>query len=289
MSDSRAVALAVHAMGCRFELVLAGGEERWLRAAGEEAVEEILAAHASLTRFERGSVVSLLNEGQRVRLDDDLFDLFALSESVRVASLGAFDIRRHGKGEFALDPNCRIAMASPGTTVDLGGIAKGYAIDRAMAVLHDAGVPSAFVHGGSSSAGSVGTQPSGGAWRISLHGPEGYSPVALDLTDRCMSVSSDEHQAEHLIDPRTGEPCGPGVMAACLGDSAAECDAWATALSVLGYRPASAPTALATYIPSHNGSAREETSCGWRIEPAAETNEEHRRLTTCHLSTAERS
>ena len=52
----------------------------------------------------------------------------------------------------------------------------------------------------------------------------------------------------HMIDPRTGEPVADRRLAICIGESAAETDAWSTALVVLGYRPASTPDRIASSI-----------------------------------------
>ncbi len=264
-------------MGCRFEVVLAGGPEPWLRAAGEEALEEIEEAHRRLTRFERGSVVYRVNEGATESLDDELFDLFALCERVREACAGAFDIRRSGSGRIVLDLAARTLAAFDGATVDLGGVAKGYAIDRAATVLREAGIASAFIHGGSSSAAGIGLGPDGEPWRVLVEHPEGRGSVKVDVSDRCLAISGDQQQAGHLLDPRTGLPCPTGAIAVCIGTSAAACDAWATALAVLGSRPSALPHALGSILPSTEG---------WLTEPPSLVL---RSTKPCQTSTAVRS
>ncbi len=277
LSEQGVVRLATSAMGCRFELVLAGGPEPWLRAAGEEAIEEIEQAHRSLTRFERGSVVHRVNEGATEPLDEELFELFALCERVREASAGAFDIRRGGTGQLVLDCGARTLAASDGATVDLGGVAKGYAIDQAVAVLQQAGITSAFIHGGSSSTAGIGFAPGGEPWRVLVEHPAGHEPVLVDVSDRCLAISGDQQQAGHLIDPRTGSPCPAGSLAACVGASAAACDAWATALVVLGARPKALTHELGSILPSTQG---------WLTEPSSFVL---RSTKPCQTSTAVRS
>ncbi len=247
MSEQLCVRLAAEAMRCRFELLLVGDDEAWLRSVGEAAIDEIESAHASLTRFERGSTVSRINSGGLQRVDVDVFALLELAERVRGASGGAFDIRRRGTGEVRMDPASRSVEVLRGAQLDLGGIAKGYAIDRTVAVLREEGVESAFVHGGSSSAAGIGVAPDGWPWRVRLFG--GTGPM-ISLSDRALGVSGDDHQPGHIMDPRTAGRREVTMSAACVGMSAAECDGWSTAIAVLGEVPEHMPGDVEVHVQS---------------------------------------
>ncbi|MFP4354353.1 MAG: FAD:protein FMN transferase [Phycisphaerae bacterium] len=132
---------------------------------------------------------------------------------------------------------------------DLGGVAKGYAIDKAMEVLRDAGVAGAMVDIG----GDLrvwGAAPGGQAWRIALQDPfQPNNPDAmlcrLAITDAAVCTSGNYQRAyqigqirySHIIDPRDPRrkeadqfPASVTVIA----PTAMVADAWATALSVLG-------------------------------------------------------
>ena len=93
------VRLALHAMGTRFELVLEGENdgpltEAHLRAAGEEALEEVELLDARLSLFRRDSLLSHIQRNaatQPVGIDPDTFSLFELCADVCSASQGAFD------------------------------------------------------------------------------------------------------------------------------------------------------------------------------------------------------
>lgn len=259
------VRLATHAMGTRFELVLVGDDNSQLRSLGEWAVEEIEGAHSRLTRFQRGSEVSRVNRaagGPPVLLGSELSALLSRCEAYATQSEQAFSIVREGEtavpvpGNLRLDPESgSAALPNPGTGLDLGGVAKGYALDLAADVLREGGVRSALLHGGTSTIVAIGAPPDAEAWTIALARPndQADTPFAL-LRDRAISVScQDGERPGHVVDPRTGEQAGVASWAACIGTSAEATDAWATALIVLGERPPTMPEFLTSVLRSGGG------------------------------------
>ncbi|MGB9619952.1 MAG: FAD:protein FMN transferase, partial [Armatimonadota bacterium] len=135
-----------------------------------------------------------------------------------------------------------VEFRAPGVEIDLGGIGKGFAIDRAVECLREAGVTRALVHGGTSTVRGLGT------WEVAVGGPEPASRGGVDricrvlLSDSALSVSAvygrsfrrDGQRYGHVIDPRIGEPVSHTLLAAVWGPSGADCDALSTALLVLG-------------------------------------------------------
>jgi thiamine biosynthesis lipoprotein len=278
--------LATHAMGTRFELVLVGENEVRLRSAGEEAIREIEDWHRRLTRFSADSQLSFINRTATVRpvpLDQDLFDLLSLCAGAHGASNGAFDptvgpvLDRlgltgggsspgdpRGMESVLLDPVHRtVWFATPGLSLDLGGVAKGFALDHAARVLRESGVPRALLHGGTSSVIALGSPEDAPAWRIAVQGED--SQIVVELKDCALSVSAprgrtverDGQVLGHVIDPRLGTPLKPGRTAAVIGATGASTEAWSTALAVLGDRPPSVPAALT--------SALHERGEDWRV------------------------
>jgi thiamine biosynthesis lipoprotein len=216
-------------MGTRFELVLPAGE--MARAIGEAALAEVEDCHRRLSRFEESSLVSrIMREGHQapVRLDRDTFALFADAMRVWRDSSGAFDITVPARAMDAieLDPGgCTIRLRSQGVPLDLGGIAKGHALDLAARVLTEHGVASAFLHGGTSSAIGIGAAPGAAGWRVEL---SGGSEVLL--RDRALSVSAVWEGNPHpTLDPRTGREVPGPRRAVVTGPSARMCDALSTA------------------------------------------------------------
>lgn len=145
----------------------------------------------------------------------------------------------------------RVGLAREGMVLDLGGIAQGYAADRAIRVLRERGVRHALVDVGGEVA-ALGSRPTSGrdvagpqeGWRVGIQHPrDGRRLLAtLRLVDRAAATSGDyERYFEyggkrfcHLINPLTGYPARGLVAATVLHPSAAVADALATAVMVLG-------------------------------------------------------
>jgi FAD:protein FMN transferase len=274
--------LATHAMGTRFELVLAGEAEAPLRAAGEEAVAVIQEWHARLSRFEPASQLSFINRtaaDRPVPIDEDLMGLLQVCAAVHQVSGGAFDptvapamdeLARaarpavvRGMSCVELDgPDCRVAFTRPGVALDLGGIAKGFALDRAEATLRACGVRAALLHGGTSSIAAIGAPHGAPGWGIAV--PGGTEGLRLELRDVHLSVSAAAGRlfgngSAHIMDPRGLGAVPMDRVAVVLGASGAECEAWSTALAVLGDRPPRMPAEMTSAL-LVNGT--------WRIEGA---------------------
>jgi len=230
-------------MGTRFELVLGhdddpGGPGAGV-AIGEAVMEEIVLWHRRLSRFAPDSLVSHINRTAAVaavRLDRPTFELFRDALDVQQASEGAFDITRGAPaGSLELDASdLTIRFRNPAVQVDLGGIAKGHAVDCAAALLRTHGVTTALLHGGTSSVAALGAPPEADGWKVALARAPG-APVVV-LRDQTLSVSWTASQGGHIVDPRT-QASPPDTVCAVTGPSARLGDAWATALGVLGRRP----------------------------------------------------
>lgn len=262
--------LATFAMGTRFELVLAGDDARRLRFVGEAALARIEELDRLWSLFRRDSFLSFLNAHaprRPVRLDEDTWEILCLAVEVWRASGGLFDVtlasamRRVGFHEDApalpadatgadallLDPAARTLRFTRPVALDLGGIAKGYAIDAAAAVLREHAVACALLHGGTSAVAAIGAPPGEDGWRVALAGGLG-PPVAL-LRDRCLAVSaphgrvveSEGRRLGHVLDPRTGAPAACAAAAAVIGPRAAIADAWAKAALIERARPSAIP------------------------------------------------
>lgn len=201
------VTLARHAMATRFELVLHGDNPVALRAAGEEALDEIERLEAQLSLFRPSSEIAHLNARaawEPVRVTPPVFALLQRAQQLCQESGGAFDITiaplvrcwgfMGGSGHLAqptdlvearacvgmslvqLDPSdFTVRFARPGVMLDLGAIGKGYAIERATEVLREAGVTSALLHGGTSSVQALGHPPDAEFWKIAIEHPQAGS------------------------------------------------------------------------------------------------------------------
>jgi thiamine biosynthesis lipoprotein len=182
-----------------------------------------------------------------------------------------------GMQHVELDPaRPRVRFLRPGVEINPGAIGKGWALDRAVSYLSARGVASVLVHGGQSSVLARGTQgPSGGdrhGWRVGLRHPlrPGRRLATITLDDKALGTSGSGTQffidrgrrVGHILDPRTGLPAEGVISATVLAESAADADALATALYVLG--PAGlpviavpgGPTAAILVVPGAAGGIR---------------------------------
>lgn len=227
-------------MGTRFELVIeADDRSTRIRGAAEAALEAIDECHTRFSRFIPESLVAHLARvpaGTAVRLDRETFGVFADAVAVWRASGGAFDISggRGAMDALRLDTGKQtVTLEEAGLLLDLGAIAKGHALDCAAGLLRAAGVESAFLHGGASSAVALGAR----GWQVALPGGD-----VIRLQDAALGVSRTGHDTPHpTFDPATGMPVLAERCVAVIGPSARLCDAWATAAAVLGRRPFGLP------------------------------------------------
>jgi thiamine biosynthesis lipoprotein len=207
------VRLARHAMATRFEWVLWGHAPERLRAAGEEALDEVDALESALSRYRGLSDIARVNAGAAVgpvRVSPSTFHLLERARVFSEVTEGAFDITvgallrawgfvggtgsrpspeavrqardasgwhriRLDASEFSVTFDC------PGVELDLGALGKGHALDRALDLLTEAGVAHALLHGGTSSILTRGLAPDGRAWRVGLPGPRDSAPEAMSF------------------------------------------------------------------------------------------------------------
>jgi len=153
-----------------------------------------------------------------------------------------------------------IMLGKEGMALDLSGIAKGYAVERATKLLADRGIQSAIVEAGGDLK-TLGTRDSKGTkWHIAIRHPRkagGYWGI-MDILDGAVATSGDyENYFEqdgkrycHIIDPKTGYPADKCVSVTVWGDNAMRCDALVTGMFVLG--PDSGLSVLQTNFPSYN-------------------------------------
>jgi thiamine biosynthesis lipoprotein len=266
--------VARNAMATRFECVLVGRDDRALRAAGEEALDEIQRIEAQLSLYKPESQIAQINARaaeERVRVSPDIFALLLWAREFWEVSGGSFDptiaplVRCWGfmKGNGARPKdeeiaaaralvgmekvewdrtNCTIRFARSGMMLDLGSIGKGYALDRAVEILRDAGVENALLHGGTSTIIALGADENS-PWKIAIENPhaatEAEKVVAVvELKNESLSVSAiwgkyfelEGKLLGHVIDPRTGWPAANTLLGAVILESATATDALSTAV-----------------------------------------------------------
>jgi len=173
-----------------------------------------------------------------------LTDLWGFPDAVQPPALGAIDSARARSGYQWVELEAeRVRFTAEGIRLDLGAGAKGYIVDRTVAVLQAAGVAAGVVEAG----GDLrywGTKPDGRVWRFGVQHPrQPESIIAVeDVGLAALATSGDYEQTfefdgrryHHLLDPATGMPADRAVSATVWAPSAMEADALATAAFVAG-------------------------------------------------------
>ena len=155
-----------------------------------------------------------------------------------------------GAGDVAFDSAAgTIRFARRGMRIDLGGIAKGYAVDLAMRALRERGVTDALVDA-SGNMMSLGHPPASEHWRIGLRDPRDrvrwFARLWLDGDAISTSanyeqfVAKDGRRYGHILDPRTGQPASGLLAVTVVAADATTTDSWDTPLYVLGLEAAKA-------------------------------------------------
>ena len=235
-------------------------------------IEELASTHLEDSEI---SKINRLAFSQPVKVSDTTFEILQTAVDYGRLTSGAFDISvgplvelwqraaeanqtppneelqnafgKIGFDKIRLDPeNKTVRLGVEGMKLDLGGIAKGYAVDQAVAALKDAGAVGGMVDVG----GNIrcfGTPADGKKhWLIGLQDPNlsGKDQVlfVLELGDAAVATSGDyrrfvvvqNRRHSHIIDPRTGQSATGLSSASVITEKAVDADALATAVNVLG-------------------------------------------------------
>ncbi len=235
------------AMGTRIELHVFGSGFADVLVAARRAIESV---DDALT-IHRPSPTTAVNDGllagRDVAIDDPvLIEALIAIQAVHTLTKGLFDpaidhrFSGAGWGDVVFDSRmARIAATRP-LALDFGGFGKGFALDRACAVLRDAGVVSACLSAGESSIAVVGEHPLGGGWPFAIPHPllEGAVLVELELLDEALSISTTVGAGTHaperaaMIRPSDGAIVTAARCAVVVDRSGGTAEALSTALLV---------------------------------------------------------
>ena len=236
----------------------------------EAAMGEIHAVDRLMAVQRPDSDVSRLNRGAATRavtVDHRVIEVLRASRRLSELTDGAFDVTvlptvrawgflsgrprrprqaprpagyRHVRIDAAHDA---VAFDQDDVGIDFGGIAKGYALDRARTAMLRHGVRSAYLDLGGNVA-TLGSAPDGGPWRLGIRHPRRPDALlgVLEVGEAAVSTSGDaerfvedeQGRAGHVIDPLTGRPADALVSATVVAASATLADGLSTAAVVMG-------------------------------------------------------
>jgi thiamine biosynthesis lipoprotein len=269
-----------HAMGTHLSFAAYTSPDRdgaAMRAAFDAATAEIVRIEKVMTTWDPASEVSRVNAAagkEPVAVGTETFTVIEEAQHASAISGGCFDITfetLHGLWKFDqdLDPHPptpgdvrarlryvgykhvkldagahTVFLDEPHVRISLGGIAKGYAVDRASKVLVDAGIASFYVQAGGDLF-TRGTKPDGAPWQAGIRdprGPEGDYFAVMPVSDHAFSTAGDYERAyvvdgkryHHIIDPHTGYPATASRSVTIWAPTALQADAIDDAVFILG-------------------------------------------------------
>lgn len=241
------------------------------RTAITAAWSEIARLEAIFSEWQPNSEVSRINRGaadQRMRLSLELHHVLRRALHIGVQSSGAFDVtwaalrglwdfrsaripaaaqveeatHRVGLSGLSLDDRS-VRFLRPGMQLGLGGIAKGYIVDRVSALLCARGLSDHIIDAGGDvfASGSKGDTP----WRVGIQHPRTGEQTLMGVVtahDGAVVTSGDyqrffivdQVRYHHILDPKTGRPARGVMSVTVIARSAMDADAMATAAFVLG-------------------------------------------------------
>jgi thiamine biosynthesis lipoprotein len=234
--------------------------------------DEFKKLEAIFNLFDSDSELSRLNDTQKAVVSEPLFDIIQQAQGFYRLTGGAFDVTIGpasilwkkaiasktlpgpdtvaqalslvGSDFVYLDAKTKeVALLKSGMRIDLGGIAKGFALDRAVRKLKDAQIDSVLINAGGNIY-CLGTNHRA-PWRVGVQDPfrEGKVLDELVLADKAAATAGDYQQYveindkkySHIVDPKTGYPVQSGIVSATvIAGNAAASDALSTACVVLG-------------------------------------------------------
>jgi FAD:protein FMN transferase len=260
-------------MGTYLEVALWHDEPETAKRLIRDAVREVHRLDEILSNYDPDSALSHLNQraGAGVtRVPAELFELLTAAREFSEKTGGIFDVTigplmelwRQAAEDNRLPSRKRLAQAlaavgyrnlrlcSPDgvelarsdMNIDLGGIGKGYAVERVTQMFKAAGVSTALINFGGSSMSAIGAPPGRNGWQIAVKGTDGHLRGTIRLRDTALSTSGsmgrwwniNGKKYGHLINPLSGTPTTEARTALVVARSATRAEALTKPLVLLG-------------------------------------------------------
>lgn len=268
---------SVDAMGTTFVVEIYGKDDHLMESAADQAFVEVRRIDRMLSNYIADSELSRVNECARdspVKVSREFFDLLTSCERYSWQSDGTFDITvgplmkvwgfYKSSGRLPNEAEIRIALGSvgyqnleldstnlmvrfkkPGVNLDPGGVGKGYAVDRMVAVLLKCGIRSALISAGGSSIFGIGTPPNDPrGWHVRIRDPKEESRTAAEVYLKNNSISTSGNYEKffwangklysHIMDPRTGYPSEGVLSVSVISGRTLDSEIWAKPYYILG-------------------------------------------------------
>ena len=261
-------------MGTRFEIIAYCESKSKCNAAMDDAFSIIARLDATLSNYLSDSELNQFCQGSPhatpVPISRPMLEVLLRSRQISEQTDGAFDITigpltklwRRARRQKRLPSEQRLAetmrsvgfqnlkvnaadrtaqLTLPNMKLDMGGIAKGYAIDEALAAMKRHGIAQSLVNGGGDVA--VGkAPPNRDHWRVQVFDGTKDNAMVLRLVEQAVATSGDLYQFvevdgkrySHLVNPRTGIGLTSFISSTVIAPDATTADGWASALALVG-------------------------------------------------------
>lgn len=254
------------AMATTFEVIVQSEDRTYAQQAVKAAFDEVDRIEGTLSRYLETSDITQINHlpaGVPVHISLDTFECLKISAEMFSQTGGAFDVtvgllldcwrdedkkprtpsaeelefaREHTGTDLLLlnEPTCEVGLLASPVRVDLGGVGKGYAVDRVGELLREWSIDRALIHGGFSSVLALDPPEGLKGWPVSLSHPKDRSRTLARLGIAHIAVNgSGIEKGRHIIDPRTGRPTVGKLATWSVTPDAARGDALSTAFMVM--------------------------------------------------------
>jgi thiamine biosynthesis lipoprotein len=268
------------AMATTFEIIVVYEDERYARQAAAAAFDEVDRLEGELSRFLESSDIARINNlpaHQVLLLGLDAFECLRLSVRMYAETNGAFDVtvgsllkcwrnddgsprapsreeldvaRLHtGANLLQLDEREHtVRLSVSPVQIDLGGIGKGYAVDRVAELLREWGIDAALISGGYSSVLALDAPAGTKGWPLTLSDPADRTHILARPHLRARALSgSGVQKGGHIISPRTGRPIEGRRATWASAPDAGTADALSTAFMIMD------PDEIKQYCSLHPG------------------------------------
>lgn len=290
------------AMAAVFEIIVQHEDDVYARQAAQAAFDLLDRLEADLSRYIESSDVTRINHlaaGEPLLVGLETFECLELSRRVSVETDGAFDVtagllvdcwrdknkkprtpseeelafaRAHtGMSLLNLDASrFTVELSAGGVRVDLGGVGKGFGVDKMAQLLGEWSIDRALLNGGYSTV--LALKPPEGAlgWPVTLSDPRDRRRKLARLTLQHGAVAgSGLKKGPHIIDPRTGKPVEGTLAAWSVAPDAGTADALSTAFTIMtpqevtDFCAAHEHTRALLVVPNADGSERLVAAGPW--------------------------
>ena len=258
-------------IGTEVNIIVVGSNKETIRSAAQAGFKEISRIEDIMSAYKPNSELCLLNKAEEYESSRELLYVIDRARYTSVLSDGAFDITCkplidlwHNARETNEVPdtqnildalstvgyrnisvkNNNVKFNKAGMKIDLGALAKGYAVDMAMNIIKNYDINGALVDAGGDIR-AIGKREDGKLWEIGIKHPRERNRIIelINLENSAVATSGDYERFfmlngkrySHVIDPRTGYPVDNQIVSvSVLSSDCLTCDSLATAITVLG-------------------------------------------------------